>query len=84
MEDDGPHLVPAGQVHCGDGANTLAVQDDVLWRDAESGAQRLPGRLYISVEVLLGGLPARHPIAAVVVTGGWNMNIDANVTSRAK
>ena len=84
MEDDGPHLVPAGQVHRGDGADTLAVQDDVLGRDAESSAQRVPGRLYIGVEVLLRRLSAGHPVPTVVVTGGWNMNTGANITSRAK
>lgn len=30
MEDDGCTLVPRGQVHSGDSANALSIEDDVL------------------------------------------------------
>ena len=53
MEDDGPHLVPAGKIHSGDGTDALTVEDDVLWRDAKPRAQSVPGGLYISVKIFL-------------------------------
>ena len=67
MEDDGPDLVPAGEVHSWDGADALTVENDVLRGDAEPGAQGVPGGLDVSVQILLGGFPLGHAVAAVVV-----------------
>ena len=67
MEDAGTHLEPTGEVDGGDGADALAVEDDVLWADAELGAHGVPRRLDVRVQVLLARLAARHPVAAVVV-----------------
>ena len=53
MEDDGPHLVPTGEVDSGDGPDALTVEDDVLRRDAQPRAQSVPGGLDISVQILL-------------------------------
>ena len=67
VEDDGANLVPAGEVHGGDGADTLAVEDDVLRRDSQPRAESVPGRLYVGVQILLWGFSFRHPVATVVV-----------------
>lgn len=67
MQDDRADLVSRSEVDCGHSADALAVEYYVLRTDAVTCTQRVPRGVDIGVEILLGRLATRHPVAGVIV-----------------
>ena len=67
MQDDAGAVVARGQVDRGHGAYRLTVEHNVRRTNAVADAQRIPRRLYVGVQVLLGGRAGAGAIARVVV-----------------
>lgn len=67
MQYDAGAVVSRGQVNRGHRAYALSVQDNVGRADTVSDAQRVPGGLYVRVEVFLGGLAGAGAVARIVI-----------------
>lgn len=67
MQNNRSHLVSTGQIHCRNGSDTLAIQNDILRTDSVSRAQRMPGGIDVGVHILLGRFAGAGTVARVIV-----------------
>lgn len=67
MQNNRSHLVSAGQIHCRNGSDTLAIQNDILRTDSVSRAQRMPGGIDVGVHIFLGRFAGAGTVARVIV-----------------
>lgn len=67
VQDDRADLVPGSEVDRRHGADALSVQDDVLGADAVALPERVPRRVNVRVQILLGRSAAADAVPAVVV-----------------
>lgn len=67
MENDGADFVPSGEIDGGNGADALAVEDDIFRADAVASSESVPGGVDVGVKIFFRGFTAGDSVAGIIV-----------------
>lgn len=67
MQDHGSHFVSGRQIDGGHGADALAVQYDIFGAYAVAGPKRLPGGVYVRVQITFARLTVADAVTGIIV-----------------